>query len=489
MTAGRAVLMVIGVIAGVIGLVVFAAGAGLLWAQTTQRDADGYFTSPPIELTTDGHAITAESIHVVVDPQPGDWVPGVGNVQTRVTVTPADASSEVFVGVAPEATLDRYLSGVAHDEVTRVDRPSDVTYRAHPGAGVPGPPAEQDFWVASAGGAGTQTLEWDVEDGTWAVAVLNADGGPQVAVTATAGARTGFLSPVAVILLLGGLLLAVAAAALLLAAARGTGPAGARPVPAPASADAARGRSPVALEARLDPQLSRWQWLVKWLLALPHFVVLAFLWLAFVVLTVVAWFAILFTGRYPRAIFDFNVGVMRWTWRVAYYSYGALGTDRYPPFTLADVEYPARLEVAYPGELSRGLALVKWWLLAIPHYLIVAVFTGSALSWTLTTGNANDNGEVVLSGGLVGILVLIAGVALAATGRYPQGLFDLILGMQRWVYRVFAYAALMTDEYPPFRLDLGGEEPRPTPPPIPPAGPEPAAAGGGPAAERGHAQT
>ena len=111
---------------------------------------------------------------------------------------------------------------------------------------------------------------------------------------------------------------------------------------------------PVAVEGRLEEPLSRWLWLVKWLLIIPHLIVLALLFVAAAVLTVVAWFCILITGRYPRGIFDFNVGVMRWSWRVAFYGYGALGTDRYPPFTLADVpDYPARsaprIEPKVPG--------------------------------------------------------------------------------------------------------------------------------------------
>jgi Domain of unknown function (DUF4389) len=216
---------------------------------------------------------------------------------------------------------------------------------------------------------------------------------------------------------------------------------------------------PVRLEGRLDPQLSRWLWLVKWLLAIPHYIVLFFLWVAFVVLTIVAFFAILFTGRYPRGIFDFNLGVLRWTWRVSYYSYGALGTDRYPPFTLDEApDYPATLDVAYPERLSRGLVLVKWWLLAIPQYILLGIFLGGAGS---AAGRAEDWGgwHWWYNGGLIWALVLFAGVALLFMARYPRGLFDFVLGLDRWVARVVAYAGLMTDAYPPFRLDQGGDDP------------------------------
>lgn len=200
--------------------------------------------------------------------------------------------------------------------------------------------------------------------------------------------------------------------------------------------------TPARLEGRLDSELSRWLWLVKWLLLIPHYFLLIFLWLALVLLSIVAFFAILFTGRFPRGIFDFNLGVMRWSWRVSYYGYSALGTDRYPPFTLGEApDYPARFEVAYTEQLSRGLVLVKWWLLAIPHYILVGIF----------------------SRGLIGILTIFAAIANLFTGRYPPGIFDFVLGLNRWIGRVCAYVTLMTDEYPPFRLDAGGVEPAAVP--------------------------
>ena len=214
---------------------------------------------------------------------------------------------------------------------------------------------------------------------------------------------------------------------------------------------------PVRVDASLDAPLSRWLWLVKWVLVIPHYIVLAFLWAAFIVLSAAAMVAIVFTGRYPRSIFEFNVGVLRWTWRVQYYAIGAFGTDRYPPFTLAeDLSYPAHLEIEYPAHLSRGLALVKWWLLAIPHYIIVGLFTGSGL-WYLWSVGHHENSWTGL--GLIGILAVIAAVILLVSGRYPEQIYDFVLGMNRWVLRVAGYAGLMTDEYPPFRMDMGGHDP------------------------------
>ena len=167
---------------------------------------------------------------------------------------------------------------------------------------------------------------------------------------------------------------------------------------------------------------------------------LIFLSVAFVLVSVIAFFSILFTGRYPRPLFDFNVGVLRWTWRVAYYAF-TLGTDRYPPFSLApEADYPATLDIPYPERLSRRLVLVKSWLLAIPHLLIVGIFSGSVF-WASSDWP-----------GLTAILALVAGAVLLFTASYPRDVFDLLVGLNRWTWRVVAYVALMRDEYPPFRL-------------------------------------
>src|SRR3954447_16584356 len=231
--------------------------------------------------------------------------------------------------------------------------------------------------------------------------------------------------------------------------------------------------SAVLVRGRLEEPLSRWLWLVKWLLLLPHYIVLAFLLVAFSFVTVVAFFGILFTGRYPRALFEFNLGVLRWSWRVGYYGYSALATDRYPPFSLAEQpDYPATLDIAYPARLSRGLVLVKWWLLAIPQYVLLGIITGGS-AYTVTSAVGGQNMTwTVASASLLDLLVLFAAVGLLFAARYPRGLYDFVVGLDRWVLRVVAYAALMTDAYPPFRLDQGGSDP------TEPGGPPPSWSGG-----------
>ncbi|HVM19442.1 MAG TPA: DUF4389 domain-containing protein [Egibacteraceae bacterium] len=469
MTAGKIVALVSGLLIGLAALGVAATGVGMVGVYAVDRDADGFLTSPEFTLSSSGHAVTTEEVDLQA--RPGDWVPWVGTFDVRVTVESTRSGDDIFVGIAEVDDVRAYLEGVPRDEVTRLDD-RGARYRTHQGSATPAPPARQDFWDAAASGPRTQTVRWSLTPGRWALVVMNADAGADVDVTATAGIQSSLMLPVGLGLLVGALVLGAAAAALLVVALARTdateavAPSRRQGVPAPADRV-----YPLVLTGALDEPLSRWMWLVKWILAIPHFVVLAFLWLAFVVLTAAAGVAILFTGRYPRGIFDFNVGVLRWTWRVAFYVHGALATDRYPPFAFDAPDYPAQLDVTYPSRLSRGLVLVKWWLLALPHYLVVAILAGGGTAWSAGQGNEQAWPVMTTGGGLIGLLVLIAGVVLLFTARYPRALFELVMGLNRWVYRVIAYAALMTDVYPPFRLDPGGGEPAPVPlPQAPDAG-------------------
>ena len=182
---------------------------------------------------------------------------------------------------------------------------------------------------------------------------------------------------------------------------------------------------PVQLELGYPSELNRWLPLVKWLLVIPHFFCLFALGIGAFFVAVYAWFAVLFTGRWPRGAFDYMVGVFRWYYRViAYYH---LMVDPYPPFSLADdPSYPVRLNIEYPEHIANWRPLVQW-LLAIP-YLIVA----GVLYW------------------LTGILTIVAFFTILFTKRIPREVYELMVPGMRWNLRGGAYCYFMTEGYPPF---------------------------------------
>jgi hypothetical protein len=467
-----------GSLAALIALALFISGVGLVWAHTTQRDAAGYYDTGFQSLSTPATAITAEDLELNASGHDVRWVTRQLDARIRLRAT-GIGEKAVFVGIARQAGVDRYLATVAHESVGSARGPGmdgmpgrrwmsgELTNPLAVGQAV-APPTSTGIWVAKASGPGLRSLDWTPTAGRWAAVVMNADGSPGVRAQVAVGAHTAVLLPIGLVLLALSLLFAGISAGLLTTAGRSGGPVAAGAVatvgtsagtheagvafdkPAVAAATdksetTTAASYPVVVDGSLDEPLSRWLWLVKWFLAIPHTIVLVFLWAGFVVSTLVALVAIVVTGRYPRRLFDYNVGVLRWNWRVQFYAGAAMGTDRYPPFTLASVpDYPAQLEIPYPEHLSRGKALVKTWLLAIPHYLVLGALFG---------GNVNVGNASVQAPGLAILLVLFALVTLTFTGRYPREMFRIVLGCNRWLYRVIAYAALMRDEYPPFRLD------------------------------------
>ena len=172
--------------------------------------------------------------------------------------------------------------------------------------------------------------------------------------------------------------------------------------------------------------------LLKVLLLIPHIIILNILGIVAFIVFYIGYWAVLITGRYPQSLFAFVLGVQRWTTRTDSWMYGTV--DRYPPFSLSAVDYPASFEVDYPDAPSRGLALlgvlflIKL-ILLIPHLIIIYAL------------------------GFVSLVVVYVGYwAVLITGRYPRWLFDLVVGVQRWNYRANAWFAGLTDRYPPFTL-------------------------------------
>jgi hypothetical protein len=182
---------------------------------------------------------------------------------------------------------------------------------------------------------------------------------------------------------------------------------------------------PAGLEIAYPQELNRWLPLVKWLLVIPHFFALFFVGIGAFFVLIYAFFAVLFTGRWPRGAFDYVVGTFRWSYRVAAYYH--LMVDPYPPFSLADdPNYPVRLVIDYPEHIDNWRPLVQW-LLAIPYVIVAGV-----LYW------------------LTAILTFVAFFTILFTKQIPRGLFELMVPGLRWYLRGNAYSYFMTGRYPPW---------------------------------------
>lgn len=222
----KVVMLVGGIVAGFVALGLVVGGIALVVVHTTQRDADGFYTFDARPYTSPGYALTSEDIQLTAEPT--DWFPS--NIATvRITATGED----VFVGIAPQAAAERYLDGVAHSVVDRIDTdPFRATYRQVEGGPPPTPPAEQDFWVASVSGAGAHTLRWELEGGAWVLVVMNGDASEGVDVELAVGVKTSLLLPIGIGMLVVGLLVAAGAVLLIVFSARGRRPAVSMPTPA-----------------------------------------------------------------------------------------------------------------------------------------------------------------------------------------------------------------------------------------------------------------
>lgn len=190
---------------------------------------------------------------------------------------------------------------------------------------------------------------------------------------------------------------------------------------------------PVKVDCRHQERYSRLLPLVKWLLVLPNVFVLGVVFIGTLLALIAGFFAVLVTGRYPRGIFDFVTGTIRWYWNVMAYTYFL--TDSYPPFALAArPDHPATFEVAYPeAGIARWRPLVQW-LLVFPYGIVAYLFFIAAA-----------------------VLQLVAFFVILVTGKLPRGLFDFMLGALSWGLRASAYALWLTDRYPPFGEGPGGQ--------------------------------
>jgi hypothetical protein len=232
-TLGRVLAVLLASIAGLIGLGMLLGGGAIIVAHGVVRDDDGFYESGDEIFETDAYAITTDEIDL--DLGPGDWAPEdlLGTVRIGAE---SRNDQPIFIGVARDADIQRYLTDVRHAVLTDFDNDSDPQFELRRGNSRPKAPGIQNFWEASTEGSGRQEIEWDVESGVWSIAVMNADASAGVAVDAEAGVKIGWLIWVGIGLLIAGLILTAVAVILVIVVSRRASRDAALAAPPPAQA-------------------------------------------------------------------------------------------------------------------------------------------------------------------------------------------------------------------------------------------------------------
>jgi hypothetical protein len=226
MSGGRIALLVVGIIVLVGGLALMMGGGGLMWLGEAMENDDPWFAARETTFRkADASAIVSEPFEIDWhDESRGDsW--GLGDLVTvKVRGEARDPSKAVFIGIASDAEVGRYLSGVQYYEITEwtgdpFDDPQ-LEYRLHSGSTAPADPTAQTLWAASAHGPGRQTLEWKPEMGRWVLVIMNEDGSAGIDVSGGVGAEVPWLFWLGLALLLTGVALLAAGAVMVYFAAR-----------------------------------------------------------------------------------------------------------------------------------------------------------------------------------------------------------------------------------------------------------------------------
>jgi len=192
--------------------------------------------------------------------------------------------------------------------------------------------------------------------------------------------------------------------------------------------DLVPGAYPVDVDAELLPEYSRFMPLIKWLILIPHYICLIALGIGAFFVMIAAFFATLFTARYPEGMWNYMVGLQRWVLRVM--AYHMFISDKYPPFTLQETpDDTVRLEAQYPEHVSRWRPFFAW-LIILPYSIVASI-----IYW------------------VAGICAIFAFFTILFTKKIPAGLFGVIRNGFTWNMRAGFYSGWMSTEYPPFEWD------------------------------------